>query len=487
MADVERHFDRIRRGVWAGPNAAKPFVEWNDLSRVLTDLLKWARSTECCEKFDEVMYNSLKLLLKTANEDVKQKIDNLSTLTQRDVDIVTVTIIATANIIRLLRNSVVNIPRNQFLQVKTGLLDSILDCIMFYHKMGMKCHRVKHKIPYSLAYTPLCIEVIRAALQLTCNLCVGNHAVQGAAWARLYPTMVSTLLDSTDKQVKNFMCAVLFHCTAWVGSRPLDEILSSPEGHEIVRTSVGLCQQPNCLEWAQLFVEGLICVERFVSLFEICETSTHLVYTIIEVLSEKLRTTPTPSKKQLLGELESAVPVSTFLYLARLLARNRDHIIDMALGQDVPEGGLTVRVLHLLADVTGLFEHYTRITNNTPFLECVVKILNDINAKKPIKFDKSKEEVDPDGTFAIRKELIRIITNMSCKNKLHQDKVRMLGGMQTIMNHCVVDPQNPYLMQWSIMGLRMLTEDNPENQDFIRSLQSSGMLNKDDMKKLRIE
>lgn len=63
----------------------------------------------------------------------------------------------------------------------------------------------------------------------------------------------------------------------------------------------------------------------------------------------------------------------------------------------------------------------------------------------------------------------------------------MLGGMQTIMNHCVVDPQNPYLMQWSIMGLRMLTEDNPENQDFIRSLQSSGMLNKDDMKKLRIE
>ena len=46
MADVERHFDRIRRGVWAGPNAAKPFVEWNDLSRVLTDLLKWARSTE---------------------------------------------------------------------------------------------------------------------------------------------------------------------------------------------------------------------------------------------------------------------------------------------------------------------------------------------------------------------------------------------------------------------------------------------------------
>ena len=54
---------------------------------------------------------------------------------------------------------------------------------------------------------------------------------------------------------------------------------------------------------------------------------------------------------------------------------------------------MTVRILHILAKVTGLFEHYTRITNNTPFLECVVKILNEINAKKPIRFDQPKEEV----------------------------------------------------------------------------------------------
>ena len=46
MVDVDTNFDRIRRGVWVGPNAAKPYVEWNDLSRVLTDLLKWARSPE---------------------------------------------------------------------------------------------------------------------------------------------------------------------------------------------------------------------------------------------------------------------------------------------------------------------------------------------------------------------------------------------------------------------------------------------------------
>lgn len=46
MVDIDTNFDRIRRGVWVGPNAAKPYVEWNDLSRVLTDLLNWARSPE---------------------------------------------------------------------------------------------------------------------------------------------------------------------------------------------------------------------------------------------------------------------------------------------------------------------------------------------------------------------------------------------------------------------------------------------------------
>lgn len=486
MVDVDTNFDRIRRGVWVGPNAAKPYVEWNDLSRVLTDLLKWARSPESREKFDEVMYDSLKLLLKAANNDVKNKVENLSKLTQRDVDTVTVTIIATANIIRLLRNSVINLPRNQFLQVKTGLLDCILDSVYFYHDVGTKCHRVKHKIPYVLTYTPLCIEVIRAALQLTSNLCVGNHAVQGAVWARLYPGMFNTLLNSIDKQVKNYVCAILFHCTAWNGSAALEEMMNGEEGAQMIRQCIGLIQPPNSLDWAQLFVEGLICVERFTYVFELCKDD-NLVFTLLEVLSEKVKSAPSATKKQLFGELESAVPVTTFLFLAKLFAKNRQHIIDLATGVNVPEGEVTVRILHILAKVTGLFEHYTRITNNTPFLECVVKILNEINTKKPIRFDQPKEEVTPDGSFAIRRELIRVITNMCSKNKAHQDKVRLLGGVHTVLNHCVVDQQNPYLQQWCIVALRMLMDDNQENQDIVRGLQNQNIENNEAMKQLGIE
>ena len=65
-------------------------------------------------------------------------------------------------------------------------------------------------------------QVIRAALQLTSNLCVGNHAVQGAVWKRLFPSMFSTLLNGIDKQVKSYVCCILFHCTAWNGSSALE-------------------------------------------------------------------------------------------------------------------------------------------------------------------------------------------------------------------------------------------------------------------------
>ena len=65
--------------------------------------------------------------------------------------------------------------------------------------------------------------------------------------------------------------------------------------------------------------------------------------------------------------------------------------------------------------------------------------------------------------------------------------MRLLGGVHTVLNHCVVDQQNPYLPQWSIVALRMLMDNNPENQDIIRGLQSQNIVNSEDMKKLGLE
>ena len=60
----------------------------------------------------------------------------------------------------------------------------------------------------------------------------------------------------------------------------LQEMINGDEGKEMIRLCIGLCQPPNCLEWAQLFVEGLICVERFINVFEICQND-NLVFTLL--------------------------------------------------------------------------------------------------------------------------------------------------------------------------------------------------------------
>lgn len=63
----------------------------------------------------------------------------------------------------------------------------------------------------------------------------------------------------------------------------------------------------------------------------------------------------------------------------------------------------------------------------------------------------------------------------------------MLGGVHTILNHCVEDQQNPYMPQWSITALRMLLDNNPENQEIVRALQSNKVVNSEAMRKLGIE
>ena len=56
-----------------------------------------------------------------------------------------------------------------------------------------------------------------------------------------------------------------------------------------------------------------------------------------------------------------------------------------------------------------------------------------------------------------------------------------------MLNHCVVDQQNPYLQQWCIVALRMLMDDNQENQDIVRGLQNQNIENNEAMKQLGIE
>jgi len=88
--------------------------------------------------------------------------------------------------------------------------------------------------------------------------------------------------------------------------------------------------------------------------------------------------------------------------------------------------------------------------------------------------DKS-ESKEKKEEFKLSRELIGIIGALCVGNKACQDEVRKLQGIQLILNHCHIDDQNPYSLEWSIFAIKNITENNPENQEVIKQLKQEGI------------
>lgn len=79
-------------------------------------------------------------------------------------------------------------------------------------------------------------------------------------------------------------------------------------------------------------------------------------------------------------------------------------------------------------------------------------------------------------TFGFKAGLIRIIGNMSYRNKEYQDLLREMDVVPLLLDCCNIDARNPLIMQWTILALRNLCEDNPANQEIIRNCNRVGVV-----------
>ncbi|XP_034177067.1 ataxin-10 isoform X1 [Osmia lignaria lignaria] len=78
--------------------------------------------------------------------------------------------------------------------------------------------------------------------------------------------------------------------------------------------------------------------------------------------------------------------------------------------------------------------------------------------------------------YGFKAGLIRIIGNMAYKNKQYQDMLREMNGVPLLLDCCNIDAKNPLIMQWTILALRNLCEDNPENQEIIQNCTRVGIV-----------
>ncbi|RHZ79030.1 hypothetical protein Glove_152g14 [Diversispora epigaea] len=86
------------------------------------------------------------------------------------------------------------------------------------------------------------------------------------------------------------------------------------------------------------------------------------------------------------------------------------------------------------------------------------------------------------GFSHIKREIIKIIGNMSYENKIVQEEVRKMGGIPLILNQCNIDDNNPYIREYAILALRNLLIDNLDNQKLIKELETIGTVQNDILK-----
>ena len=73
-----------------------------------------------------------------------------------------------------------------------------------------------------------------------------------------------------------------------------------------------------------------------------------------------------------------------------------------------------------------------------------------------------------------KSQLLKLIGNVSFKNRRAQDAIHSNGGTALVCNHTMVDTHNPYSREWGVLALRNLCEENEKIQGFLADMQAQG-------------
>ncbi|KAF2880768.1 hypothetical protein ILUMI_25396 [Ignelater luminosus] len=88
----------------------------------------------------------------------------------------------------------------------------------------------------------------------------------------------------------------------------------------------------------------------------------------------------------------------------------------------------------------------------------------------------TNSEAQKNPTFGFKANLIQFLGNASWKNKANQDQLRELDCIPLLLDCCNIDARNPFIIQWAILAVRNLCENNLANQEVIARLTQQGVV-----------
>ncbi|ANB13691.1 Ctr86p [Sugiyamaella lignohabitans] len=89
------------------------------------------------------------------------------------------------------------------------------------------------------------------------------------------------------------------------------------------------------------------------------------------------------------------------------------------------------------------------------------------------------DDLDPKDFPLIKGKIIYLLGTLVQENKQVQDLVRQLQGLELVLTNCIIDLNNPFIRERSILCLRYLLANNPENQDFVAKMEAKETVSED--------
>lgn len=132
------------------------------------------------------------------------------------------------------------------------------------------------------------------------------------------------------------------------------------------------------------------------------------------------------------------------------------------------------------SDPKGVFQH---IVEDTNFLASITGLLHSAETFLP-KRNKLADmhPVYEDGELVsyttnpaefprVKTSIIALLAFLATDNRFVQDEIRRLHALELILSNMIIDQNNPYIKENSILALSCVLKNNQENQDFISKLE----------------
>lgn len=178
---------------------------------------------------------------------------------------------------------------------------------------------------------------------------------------------------------------------------------------------------------------------------------------------------------------------------------NKDSDIILTTAKTGEMEPLTVTLICDILAAISCYEKYLTVMQERKSLliNCLflLKSMNDLGKEWKNWFtpiEKLSEITEPDEkildhpAFGFKANLIRIIGNLCWKQKRMQDQVKELEGIALILDSCNMDARNPFIMQWAILAIRNICEDNYDCQAVIAGLNQQSTINSELLKEMGI-